>query len=64
MTLDDVANMLERYRPMAMYFTKNKALADDVLQEVFIKINKRYDILMNPIRFFQITELYLFTIVD
>lgn len=43
MTITDVANMLDEYKPMALYFAKNKSLADDVLQDVFIKINRRYE---------------------
>jgi len=43
MTLTDVAKLLDRYRPMVMYFTKNEMLADDIMQNVFIKISNRYD---------------------
>lgn len=43
MTMQDVANGLSKYKSFAMHFTKNESFADDVLQEVFLKINRKYE---------------------
>ncbi len=43
LTLEKVARGLGKYKSMAMYFAKNEMLADDVLQDVFVKINRRKD---------------------
>ena len=41
MTLTDVWNHRDKHKRIAMYFSKNEMLADDVLSEFYLKVDRK-----------------------